>query len=109
MMHDSRFATIIFLVFWGQFSTWRHPIRLGKLRERDLSLFSHSTFERCFVSIKIRKISSFTSSLKLISSSDPTSEAVEWQLVGEIWIYEIPIGFFCITIAELVQYGVWGC
>ena len=51
MMHDSGFTTII-CVFWGQFSTWRHPIRLGKLGERDLSLFSHSTFERCFVSTK---------------------------------------------------------
>ena len=49
MMRDSGFTTIIF-VFWGQFSTWRHPIRLGKLGERDLSLVSHSTFERCFVS-----------------------------------------------------------
>ena len=49
MMRDSGFNTIVF-VFWGKFSTWRHPIRLGKLGERDLSLVSHSTFERCFVS-----------------------------------------------------------
>ena len=51
MMCDSGFTTIIF-VFWGKFSTWRHPIRLGKLGERDLSLLSHSMFERCFVSTK---------------------------------------------------------